>query len=605
MMRTHRFKRGQAASGGQGADPVADDAMDVDVPRDVITMVTRDVAVHRARFVEIDYPDAVATTIRVNRLRIDVDLSRVSRARVLPPGRPSLARNAKGIPGKRISLRQTVGGHTAPCVETGVQFADPLPAGSVYVSIRDNYSKADDAKLRFVPYFGENDDIHVEKTDLFDLDCDSETDGFDEETDYVVGRVIGRHGRSPTILAALSQVLPVSLRSLTERYGTGHAARSGHDLLDSYHALFCRRCFVYNCPLHPVDQPRRRSRQLPVDSDPCLRVPCAVRLPPTSPCSTSCYSADPTQATVEFSQAEVALFHKLVRIFDGDWCRIAPIVRRSCGDVERFARQSGVEFVAYDDRQVPTWKRKSASGYKKRSAASLPRRVNEIHRYEPCDHDGPCTGDGLCACVNAGHFCEKYCGCDASCKRRFTGCRCTAESKRCQTRRCPCFAAGRECDKDLCGICGMGSTCRNDSIQERRKSPILLAPSGIHGWGAFAGALIREGDFVTEYVGDLISQKEADRRGLTYDKRDCSYLFNLNMDNVIDACSKGNKIKYANHSDAPNCCARIVVIKGDHRIGIFAKRDIQPGEELFFDYNHCIGEGAPNWFNQAHSRFQE
>lgn len=61
-MRTHRFKRGQAASGGQGADPVADDAMDVDVPRDVITMVTRDVAVHRARFVEIDYPDAVATT---------------------------------------------------------------------------------------------------------------------------------------------------------------------------------------------------------------------------------------------------------------------------------------------------------------------------------------------------------------------------------------------------------------------------------------------------------------------------------------------------------------------------------------------------------------
>lgn len=125
---------------------------------------------------------------------------------MLPPGRPSLARNAKGIPGKRISLRQTVGGHTAPCVETGVQFADPLPAGSVYVSIRDNYSKADDAKLRFVPYFGENDDIHVEKTDLFDLDCDSETDGFDEETDYVVGRVIGRHGRSPTILAALSQV---------------------------------------------------------------------------------------------------------------------------------------------------------------------------------------------------------------------------------------------------------------------------------------------------------------------------------------------------------------------------------------------------------------
>jgi len=69
-------------------------------------------------------------------------------------------------------------------------------------------------------------------------------------------------------------------------------------------------------------------------------------------------------------------------------------------------------------------------------------------------------------------------------------------------------------------------------------------------------------------------------------RRHHTFLFVLDQDHVIDAAVGGSDARYINHSCAPNCEA--VYEEEDREIWIVAVRDIEPGEELTYDYGYAV-----------------
>jgi hypothetical protein len=105
--------------------------------------------------------------------------------------------------------------------------------------------------------------------------------------------------------------------------------------------------------------------------------------------------------------------------------------------------------------------------------------------------------------------------------------------------------------------------------------------SGVHGYGGFARKDLKKGTRVTEYLGDRISHKEADKRYEDHDENDNhTFLFIVDKRTVIDAGVGGNNARFINHQCDPNCESTIE--KG--RVWIETVRAVKKGEELGYDY---------------------
>ncbi|KAG8447317.1 hypothetical protein GDO86_014689 [Hymenochirus boettgeri] len=141
--------------------------------------------------------------------------------------------------------------------------------------------------------------------------------------------------------------------------------------------------------------------------------------------------------------------------------------------------------------------------------------------------------------------------------------------------------------------CRCGPSCPNRIVQKGIQYKLcIFRTSNGRGWGVRTLEKIRKNSFVMEYVGEIITSEEAERRGQIYDRQGATYLFDLDyVEDVytVDAARYGNISHFVNHSCKPNLQVYNVFIDNlDERlprIAFFATRTIRTGEELTFDYN--------------------
>ena len=109
-----------------------------------------------------------------------------------------------------------------------------------------------------------------------------------------------------------------------------------------------------------------------------------------------------------------------------------------------------------------------------------------------------------------------------------------------------------------------------------------IRESAIAGKGAFALQFIAPAVRLIEYTGERVSHEVADARYADEEAAGNTHtvLFSVDDKTVIDAGVNGNDARFFNHSCDPNCQSRIV--RG--RVYLETIRDIEPGEELTYDY---------------------
>ena len=148
--------------------------------------------------------------------------------------------------------------------------------------------------------------------------------------------------------------------------------------------------------------------------------------------------------------------------------------------------------------------------------------------------------------------------------------------------------------------CRCGPVCKSRVVQNGRRVPLTIFKTRDRGWGVYCNEDLIQGEFIDTYLGEVITNKEADRREQTGTKDKASYLYSLDKFigdvpdlsaetcYIVDGQYMGGPTRFINHCCEPNC-RQYTVSYNKHDLWVydlafFAVEDIPRGTELTFDY---------------------
>jgi SET domain-containing protein len=217
-------------------------------------------------------------------------------------------------------------------------------------------------------------------------------------------------------------------------------------------------------------------------------------------------------------------------------------------------------------------------------------------------------------------------------------CRVTTDSEgnsiRCSDESCVNWITQTECVK-----CDQ-DTCQNQRIQRGMIKKLEVLEVEGKGFGLFCNEdVIRKGEYIREYVGELVSKVELEKRSVYRDThththththtlystsinytygytliyyfntcicvcvwfvrltatKNATHLFVMELkdDCFVDSRKKASISRFINHSCEPNCTIEIWTVKRRLKAAIFSLKDIPRGTELTFDYQWAPCEGRP------------
>ena len=110
---------------------------------------------------------------------------------------------------------------------------------------------------------------------------------------------------------------------------------------------------------------------------------------------------------------------------------------------------------------------------------------------------------------------------------------------------------------------------------------LAVKESNIYGHGCFALTFFPARKKITLYEGELVKGSRKIQARLQQQAQTAIKIITLDTDTAIDGAVGGNETAFMNHSCDPNAFIRVVP---GLKVAVFARRDIQPGEELTIDY---------------------